>query len=215
MKVRFKNADNGNACIGSIEIPTMVPGKVVAACMGDDRADALKKASVLAERIATDPVMQALMPPEALPAIRAARALATAAQAGSGPLRALWGRLRGPGKQRLARALHAEAVKLEKAERAVEGGDWVPGYWAGQPGPDNVELGFAPFAILAAKYGPVAAKAMVKAYKARKRRKAEAKRARARAQAKREQPEPEPEQPEQPEDEQPADEQQADNEGAE
>jgi hypothetical protein len=210
MKVRFKKTDN--ACIGSIEIPTMVPGKVVAACVGDDRADALKKASVLAERIATDPVMQALMPPQALPAIRAARALATAAQAGPGPLRSLWGRLRGPGKQRLARALHAEAVDLERAERAVEGGNWVPGYWAGQEGPDGIELGFAPFAILAAKYGPVAAKAMVKAYKARKRRKAAAK-AKARAQAARER-EPEPED-EQPEDEQPADGQPADNEGAE
>lgn len=194
MKVRFKSADNGNACIGSIELATVIPGKVVAACVGDDKADALKKAAVLAERIASDPVMRALLPADALPAIRAARALATAAQAGSAPLRSLWGRLRGPGKRRLAKALHVEAVGYEDA---LSGGNWIPSYQAGQEGPDAIDLGAFPlFAAAAAKYGPDAARKLQKLYKARKRKQAAkraAMRARAAAAAREREPEPEPE----------------------
>jgi hypothetical protein len=194
MKVRFKPADNGNACIGSIELPTVIPGKVVAAAVGDDKADALKKAAVIAERIASDPVMQALLPPQALPAIRAARALATAAQAGSAPLRSLWARLRGPGKRRLAKALHTEAVGYEDE---LAGGNWIPSSWAGQEGPEDIELGAFPlFAAVAAKYGPAAARKLQKAYKARKRKQA-AKRAAMRAKKAREaEPEPEDMEPE-------------------
>lgn len=213
---RFRFQQSGNACIGSIEIPTVVPGKVVAACIGDDKADALQKAAVLAERIASDPVMQALMPPGALPAIRAARALASAAQAGSAPLRSLWGKLRGPGKRRLAKVLHAEAVKHERVAD-VGGGNWIPAYWAGQEGPTGIdlgddELGIAPLAIIAAKYGPAAAKKAAEYLKARKRKKAAARakaKAAARAAAARER-EPEPDEPD--DDAQGDD---ADNEGAE
>lgn len=208
MKVRFKTADNGNACIGSIELPTVIPGKVVAACVGDDKADALKKASVLAERIASDPVMRALLPADALPAIRAARALATAAQAGSAPLRALWGRLRGPGKRRLAKALHTEAVGYEDG---LSGGGWIPSYGAGQDGPDNIDVGAFPlFAAAAAKYGPGAARKLAKLYKARKRKQA-AKRAAMRARKAAEEREPDEPDEQEPEQEQ----EPADNEGAE
>lgn len=217
MKVKLTDTDNG--CVGAIEIPTSgVPGRVVVASLGDDKADALLKASVLAQRIASDPLVNALLPPNAMANIRAARALARAAQAGPAPLRRLWSRLRGPGKQRLAQALHKEAAQVETAaccgpsDCGVSGGSYIPSYWAGQEGPDDIEVGIAPLAIFAAKYGPDAARLVAKKLKQRKARKAAARRraaaaARARERAKAE-TEPESDEPE-------ADEPEADNGGGE
>lgn len=199
----------GDGCVGSIEIPTALPGRVVAQAKGADKADALLKASVLAQRIASDPLVNALLPASALANIRAARMLARAAQAGPAPLRRLWSRLRGPGKRRLAAALHHEAVQLETPD--VGAGGWIPAYWAGQEGPDNIEVGIGPLAIFAAKYaakyGPQAARLAVAKIKARQRRKAAARRRAAAAQAaaaaaaaqqeqEQEQEEPEAEEPE-------------------
>jgi hypothetical protein len=112
MKFRTQPTRSG-LCLGAIEIPTSMPGIVCASAVGDDRADALAKAALVAERIASDPVMAALMPPQAMAAIKAAKGLAAAAKMGSGTLRSLWGSLRGPGKQRLAKVLLAEAKSKE------------------------------------------------------------------------------------------------------
>src|SRR5689334_18261939 len=66
--------------------------------------------------------MRALMPPQAVIAIKAAKGLSAAAKRGSHVLKHFWGQLKGPGKKRLAEVLHAEAVKREAdAGAAVSG----------------------------------------------------------------------------------------------
>ena len=113
MRARFRTV-NG-ATVGSLTFPTKAGGISVHA-VGDDRADALAKASLIAERIVNDPVMRALMPPQAEAAIKAAKGLAAAAKRGTKTLRRVWGMLRGPGKRRLAAVLHKEAEQHENGE---------------------------------------------------------------------------------------------------
>lgn len=110
MRYRYKETVNG--CVGALDIPTHV-GRLTVAAVGDDRADALAKAALIAERIASDPILRAIMPPQAAAAIKAAKGLAAAAKRGTRTLRHFWSRIRGPGKRRLAEALHAEAAKAE------------------------------------------------------------------------------------------------------
>lgn len=112
---RFRFRDGDDCCVGAIDIEIPGgPGHMRVAAVGDDRADALGRAALIAERIASDPVMRALMPPQAIVAIKAAKGLSAAAKRGSHVLRHFWGQLRGPGKKRLASVLHAEAVKREQ-----------------------------------------------------------------------------------------------------
>lgn len=106
---RFRFQDTEHGCIGAIDIPTSAPGRITVAALGDSRADALARASLLAEHISQDPIMSALMPPQALVAIKAAKGLSAAAKRGTKTLRHFWGRLRGAGKRRLAAALHEDA----------------------------------------------------------------------------------------------------------
>lgn len=113
MQVKFRKSQSG--CIGAIHVPTTEDGTIVIAAVGDDKADALVKAALIAERVASDPVLRALMPPQAQAAIMAAKGLGVAAQHGSQAIRSLFHRLRGPGKQRLATVLHAEASELEQS----------------------------------------------------------------------------------------------------
>lgn len=113
--MKFRHHDTVNGCVGALDIPTR-EGRVTVAVVGDSRADALGRAALIAERIASDPVMSALMPPQALAAIKAAKGLASAAKRGTRTLRRFWGHLHGPGKRRLAAALHEEAAKREASE---------------------------------------------------------------------------------------------------
>jgi hypothetical protein len=137
--------------VGAIEFDVPdAPGRLTVAAVGEDKADALAKAALLAERITSDPVMASMMPPEAASALRTAKGLAAAAKRGLPTLQRAWGMLRGPGKRQLARVLAEDMAKRE-------------------------EVGIAPLAIFAAKYGPGAARkaaAMYKARKARKRKRA-------------------------------------------
>jgi len=150
-----------------------VPGVVRVSAIGASRADALANAALLAERIASDPVMAAILPPGTANAIKAAKGLAAAAIRGPRTLRRFWGGLRGNGERRLAKALHVESSQV-------------------------AEVGLLPIAVLAAKYGPSVAKRAHKLYRERKRMRADAKRARAeRARASEREPEPvEPVEPE-------------------
>lgn len=127
MRARFRNV-NG-ACVGSLSIPTQV-GSLSVSAVGDDRADALAKAALVAERIVNDPVMRALMPPQAAAAIKAAKGLAAAAKRGTRTLRRVWGMLRGPGKRRLAAVLHKEAEEHERGDK---------------PEPSTGDIGWNPF----------------------------------------------------------------------
>lgn len=110
--------------LGEVDMPCdQLPGRVKAIAVGDSRADALANAALVAERIANDPVMQALMPPQALAAIQAAKGLASAAKQGSQVLKGFWHKLHGPGKKRLAKVLHDEARERESDHRGGGGGD--------------------------------------------------------------------------------------------
>lgn len=105
---RFKL--KGGYVIGLLTIPTEV-GAVQVATLGGTKADALMRAATIAQRISEDPVMAALMPPQAAAAINAAKALSAAARKGPKTLKRLWGKIRGPGKKRLAEALAKEAAE--------------------------------------------------------------------------------------------------------
>lgn len=73
--------------------------------VGDSGADALLKAGAVVDRIMSDPVMQAILPPQAVVAVKTAKQLASAAKQGGKALKSLWGKIRGKGKKRLAKAL--------------------------------------------------------------------------------------------------------------
>jgi hypothetical protein len=112
MRVRFK--DGADHCVGALEIPLHgAPGRMRIEAVGEDRADAIGRAALVAERIANDPIMSALMPPQAKLAIVAAKGLAAAAKRGLPVLKSFWGKLHGPGKQRLAQALATDPNRSE------------------------------------------------------------------------------------------------------
>jgi len=122
MRVRFHDADGYT--VGAIDIPHAA-GKFTVAAVGEDRADALNRAAAIANRIASDPIMRAIMPPQAQAAINAARGLAAAAKVGVPALRSLWGKLRGNGVKRLAVALEKDPA-LIPAVAPVSDVGWNP-----------------------------------------------------------------------------------------
>lgn len=117
---QFRFKVRGQYVIGALAIPTDV-GALQVCCVGDSKADALIRAAAVAERISQDPVMRALLPPQATAAIKASKALGVAAKAGAPHLKRLWRQLRGEGKRRLAAVLHEEAKQLD--EQAASTGD--------------------------------------------------------------------------------------------
>jgi hypothetical protein len=104
---RFRFKLKGGYVIGALEIPTDI-GSLTIATVGGSKADALMRAGTIAQRIADDPVMSALIPPQAHTAIAAAKALSVAAKRGPKAIKSLWGKLKGAGKKRLAEALTKE-----------------------------------------------------------------------------------------------------------
>lgn len=125
MRIRFHDDPDGFT-VGAIDVPMPgCPGRMTVAAVGDDKADALHRASLIAERIVNDPIMSALMPPQVHSAIAAAKGLSIAAKRGSRVLRGFLHKLHGPGAQRLAKALHAEAA----ADEGHDVGD-IAGLWS-------------------------------------------------------------------------------------
>lgn len=118
MQVRFKHADNG--VVGACHIPTGI-GVITVAGVGDSRTEALARAALVAEKIASDPVLSAIMPPGTLAAIKATKGLAAASAAGIKTLKGFWRGLRGPGKKRLA-----EALAVDHRPDNGEVGIWNP-----------------------------------------------------------------------------------------
>jgi hypothetical protein len=112
---RFRFKLKGGYVIGSLSIPTAC-GAVNVQAVGGSKAQALMRAATIAQRISDDPVMRAMMPPQAQAAILAAKALSVAARAGAPQLKRLWRKLKGPGKRRLAAALVEEAEKPDVGE---------------------------------------------------------------------------------------------------
>ena len=93
--------DVGVAGVGALDDDIIIQVGAV----GDSGADALLKAGAVVDRIMSDPVMQAILPPQAVVAVKTAKQLASAAKQGGKALRSLWGKIRGKGKKRLAKAL--------------------------------------------------------------------------------------------------------------
>lgn len=113
----IKFYDRNDHCVAVIRVPMPGGGGAMSvAGVGDSKADALARAASIAHRIMEDPVMSALMPPQAKAAIVAARGLAAAAKRGKRVLKSFWRRLKGPGKKRLARALLDEVKKQNTAD---------------------------------------------------------------------------------------------------
>lgn len=99
-------------------------GIITVGAFGSSQADALHKASLIAERIVNDPIMSAIIPPQARTAILATKKLAGAAKQGSRFFRKMWRRYQGPGIKRVAKALHDEAMKHEGHSDAQVAGFW-------------------------------------------------------------------------------------------
>ena len=80
--------------------------EVTVRALGDSTVNATQRATALAKAIAGNPIMAALMPPQAVMAIKVGSRLATIAKSGGKPaLKAAVKALKGPGAKRLARAL--------------------------------------------------------------------------------------------------------------
>lgn len=115
---RVGDLDHATVEVQSQGGPIVVTGKST-----QGKAAALHKAAMIAERIANDPVMRAIMPPGTGAAILAIKKLGAAGRVGLPALKSIWHSLHGPGKKRLALALaHDEAPHATDDERAEVGG---------------------------------------------------------------------------------------------
>lgn len=99
-------------------------GVIAVGAFGSSQADALHKAALIAERIANDPIISAILPPQARTAIIATKKLAGAAKRGSRFFRQMWKRYQGPGIKRVAKALHDEAMRAEGYSDVEVAGFW-------------------------------------------------------------------------------------------
>lgn len=98
----------GGGWAGIIEIPldAMGPvaggGRVMAAAKGSSKAEALSKAGAIADKIMENPVVAALMPPQAAVAVKAIKVLSKSAAAGK--LAEAAAKFSGPAMGRLKKA---------------------------------------------------------------------------------------------------------------
>jgi hypothetical protein len=93
---------------GVVDIP-MLPGvvqgggKLLTVARGQDKATALAKASAVADKVMENPIVQALMPPQAALAVKAIKVLSKGAAAGQ--LADVAKKFTGPAMKRLGKAL--------------------------------------------------------------------------------------------------------------
>lgn len=104
----------GCGYIGTVEVPSD-DGSARLRVVADagSKAEALARAAAMAEELFKNPLVQAMIPPQAQAAVRSAKLLAGASRGGYKKLRGLWRRLRGPGKKRIAKALAQEQARVE------------------------------------------------------------------------------------------------------
>lgn len=104
----------GSGYLGTVEVPTD-DGSARLRVVADagSKAEALARAAAMAEELFKNPIVQAIIPPQAQSAVRSAKLLAAASRGGYKKLRSLWRRLKGPGKKRIAKALAQEAARVE------------------------------------------------------------------------------------------------------
>lgn len=106
MKVRMHRLpeSRGRGYVAAVKVPAGT-ARLAVVQVAPRKAQALQAAAAIADRIMRDPVLSAVIPPQAFAAVATAKALGSAASKGSRQLRRLWRRLRGPGSRRLAAAL--------------------------------------------------------------------------------------------------------------
>lgn len=114
--MRIKMCRTGGECVGAVTMPTDTGGVITATAKGADKGSALHAAALLAERIATDPIMSAILPPGTGAALAATKQLAAAARIGLPALKGVWSSIRGKGKKRVARALARDRAKVAPEE---------------------------------------------------------------------------------------------------
>jgi hypothetical protein len=109
MKIRISKRDG--LYIGSLGFDVEnAPGRIVATGVAATKAAAVSKAASIAERIVSDPVIRALVPPQAMASIKVAKGLAAAARHGLPTLRRAWGFL-SPKSKALAAHLASDVQK--------------------------------------------------------------------------------------------------------
>lgn len=103
--VQFRK--DGDGWIATVIVPADMPGLAVTThAKGNTKAAALTRAGALADSVLQNPLLAAVMPPQAVIAVKLARKLGTLAKLGKGgALKSLWGSVKGAGKQRMATAL--------------------------------------------------------------------------------------------------------------
>ncbi len=108
------------ARVAHIEVPTYA-GALRVTGVGDFWSDALGAAVKVAARITDDPVIAAIMPPQATIAIEAIRKIAAASAKGPDALKAKLDEFNGPGKTRLLKVLHTEAEDANRPAPTLNG----------------------------------------------------------------------------------------------
>jgi hypothetical protein len=124
-RIATRRLSSGGAA-ARLDIPADRGLMFTVGAVGDTRADALAKASRIAEHLATDPVLRELLPVNTVPALLAVRNVAAAAQEGGLPaLKALWHRFAaGGGKRKLVAQLARERAAEAPEELGDVGLDW-------------------------------------------------------------------------------------------
>ena len=104
MKIRWQLRRSGDGWTGVIDVPIDGAGAVArVVARGPDKAQALAKAASIADQITSNPVLAAVLPPQAAIALKATKALAKSAAVGK--LADAARSLAGPGVKRLSKAL--------------------------------------------------------------------------------------------------------------
>jgi hypothetical protein len=97
--------------VGELVLPIDGANAITVSGWSDNIRGAIRKASAVAARVASDPMLSAMLPPGASLAIQAAQKLSRAADSGKPALRAALNELRGPGAARLARVLRRDVQR--------------------------------------------------------------------------------------------------------
>lgn len=109
MKVKISKRDG--LYIGSVGLDVEnAPGRITATAVARTKAGALAKAASIAERLASDPVIRSVIPPQAMASIKVAKGLAAAARHGLPTLRRAF-RFLSPKSKALALNLASDVQK--------------------------------------------------------------------------------------------------------
>jgi hypothetical protein len=99
---------DGAAWVATITVPGDAATMFSTSAKAHTKAAALTRAGALADQVLNNPVLSAVIPPQAVVAVKLARRMGSLAKLGQhGALKSLWGSVTGSGKARLVKALGA------------------------------------------------------------------------------------------------------------